>query len=57
MVNTSQSPCVYSLSGMKESAATKFKTFQIHVDWMLENGITSQVSNTCALNSCFVFFA
>ncbi|CAN6936149.1 unnamed protein product [Brassica oleracea var. botrytis] len=42
MVNTSQSPCVYSLSGMKESAATKFKTFQIHVDWMLENGITSQ---------------
>ena len=29
---------------MKESAATKFKTFQIPVDWMLETGITSQVS-------------
>ncbi|WZZ69301.1 hypothetical protein YC2023_080671 [Brassica napus] len=26
-----------SPSGMKESAATKFKTFQIPVDWMLEN--------------------
>ncbi|CAF2142996.1 unnamed protein product, partial [Brassica rapa subsp. trilocularis] len=43
MVNMSQSPCVYSLSRMKESFATKFKTFQIPVDWMLENGITSQV--------------
>lgn len=30
---------------MKESAATKFKSFQIPVDWMLETGITSQVSN------------
>ncbi|CAF2065378.1 unnamed protein product [Brassica napus] len=37
MVIMSQSPCVYSPSGMKESAATKFKTFQIPVDWMLEN--------------------
>ncbi|CDY09416.1 BnaA02g25940D [Brassica napus] len=43
MVNMSQSPCVYSLSRMKESFATKFKTFQIPVDWMLENGITSQI--------------
>ncbi|ESQ55541.1 hypothetical protein EUTSA_v10024648mg [Eutrema salsugineum] len=34
---------VYSLSRMKESAATKFKTFQIPVDWMLETGITSQI--------------
>ncbi|KAF3522689.1 hypothetical protein F2Q69_00051747 [Brassica cretica] len=31
-----------SAGGMKESAATKFKTFQIPVDRMLENGITSQ---------------
>ena len=36
---------MYSLSRMKESSATKFKTFQIPVDWMLETGITSQVSN------------
>ncbi|CAN6818156.1 hypothetical protein HID58_094852 [Brassica napus] len=34
---------VYTLSRMKESAATKFKTFQIPVDWMLETGITSQI--------------
>ncbi|EOA17812.1 hypothetical protein CARUB_v10006210mg [Capsella rubella] len=34
---------VYSLSRMKESAATKFKSFQIPVDWMLETGITSQI--------------
>ncbi|KAF8107575.1 hypothetical protein N665_0119s0040 [Sinapis alba] len=34
---------VYSLSRMKESAATKFKTFLIPVDWMLETGITSQI--------------
>ncbi|KAJ0263637.1 Uncharacterized protein HA466_0039460 [Hirschfeldia incana] len=34
---------VYSLSRMKESSATKFKTFQIPVDWMLETGITSQI--------------
>ncbi|CAH8345916.1 unnamed protein product [Eruca vesicaria subsp. sativa] len=34
---------VYSLSRMKESAATKFKTFQIPVDWMLETGITGQI--------------
>ncbi|KAJ0236868.1 Uncharacterized protein HA466_0255520 [Hirschfeldia incana] len=34
---------VYSLSRMKESAATKFKTFQIPVDWMLETGVTSQI--------------
>ncbi|KAF8047243.1 hypothetical protein N665_3136s0006 [Sinapis alba] len=47
---------VYSLSRMKESAATKFKSFQIPVDWMLETGITSQVSNTSTLNSCFFFF-
>ncbi|KAH0852721.1 hypothetical protein HID58_020346, partial [Brassica napus] len=33
----------WSLSRMKESAVTKFKTFQIPVDWMLENGITSEV--------------
>ncbi|KAH0939585.1 hypothetical protein HID58_007046, partial [Brassica napus] len=33
----------WSLSRMKESFATKFKTFQIPVDWMLENGITSQI--------------
>ncbi|KAL0890102.1 hypothetical protein Bca101_014085 [Brassica carinata] len=33
---------VYSLSRMKESSATKFKTFMIPVDWMLETGITSQ---------------
>ncbi|KAH0850495.1 LOW QUALITY PROTEIN: hypothetical protein HID58_091236 [Brassica napus] len=32
----------WSLSRMKESAVTKFKTFQIPVDWMLENGITSE---------------
>ncbi|VVB12571.1 unnamed protein product [Arabis nemorensis] len=34
---------VYSLSRMKESAANKFKSFQIPVDWMLETGITSQI--------------
>ncbi|KAL0730895.1 hypothetical protein Bca4012_026989 [Brassica carinata] len=34
---------VYSLWRMKESAATKFKSFQIPVDWMLETGITSQI--------------
>ncbi|CAH8362761.1 unnamed protein product [Eruca vesicaria subsp. sativa] len=34
---------VYSLSRMKESSATKFKTFQIPVDWMLETGVTSQI--------------
>ncbi|CAF1710683.1 hypothetical protein Bca4012_007302 [Brassica carinata] len=34
---------VYTLSRMKESAATKFKAFQIPVDWMLETGITSQI--------------
>ncbi|CAH2078631.1 unnamed protein product [Thlaspi arvense] len=34
---------VYSLSRMKESAAAKFKSFQIPVDWMLETGITSQI--------------
>ncbi|XP_018472256.1 protein CHUP1, chloroplastic [Raphanus sativus] len=34
---------VYSLSRMKESAASKFKSFQIPVDWMLETGITSQI--------------
>uniref|UniRef100_A0A1J3IM11 Protein CHUP1, chloroplastic n=1 Tax=Noccaea caerulescens TaxID=107243 RepID=A0A1J3IM11_NOCCA len=34
---------VYSLSRMKESAAAKFKNFQIPVDWMLETGITSQI--------------
>jgi hypothetical protein len=28
---------------MRESAATKFKSFQIPVDWMLETGITSQI--------------
>ncbi|KAG2323028.1 hypothetical protein Bca4012_058501 [Brassica carinata] len=32
-----------NLSRMKESSVTKFKTFQIPVDWMLETGITSQI--------------
>lgn len=47
---------------MKESAATKFKSFQIPVDWMLETGITSQVSNIIYLETyisdpSFVFLA
>ncbi|XP_010529193.1 PREDICTED: protein CHUP1, chloroplastic-like isoform X2 [Tarenaya hassleriana] len=32
-----------NLSRMRESAAAKYKTFQIPVDWMLETGITSQI--------------
>ncbi|CAN6938774.1 unnamed protein product [Brassica oleracea] len=49
MVIMSQSPCVYSPSGMKESAATKFKTFQIPVDWMLENKYKIDVSVKLAM--------
>lgn len=34
---------VYNLSRMRESAAKRYKGFQIPMDWMLENGIVSQV--------------
>ncbi|KAH7568808.1 hypothetical protein ACOSP7_011867 [Xanthoceras sorbifolium] len=34
---------VYNLSRMRESAAKRYKLLQIPMDWMLENGIVSQI--------------
>ncbi|KAE8719901.1 Tetratricopeptide repeat-like superfamily protein isoform 2 [Hibiscus syriacus] len=34
---------VYNLSRMRESAANRYKGFHIPMDWMLENGIVSQI--------------
>ncbi|XP_044496360.1 protein CHUP1, chloroplastic [Mangifera indica] len=34
---------VYNLSRMRESAAKRYKGFQIPMDWMLETGIVSQI--------------
>ncbi|XP_030517065.1 protein CHUP1, chloroplastic [Rhodamnia argentea] len=34
---------VYNLSRMRESAGKRYKGFQIPMDWMLENGIVSQI--------------
>ncbi|XP_044461343.1 protein CHUP1, chloroplastic-like [Mangifera indica] len=34
---------VYNLSRMRESAAKRYKEFQIPMDWMLETGIVSQI--------------
>ncbi|KAI4371756.1 hypothetical protein MLD38_010071 [Melastoma candidum] len=34
---------VYNLSRMRESAANRYKVFQIPTDWMLDNGIVSQI--------------
>ncbi|XVE51446.1 hypothetical protein DITRI_Ditri02bG0041200 [Diplodiscus trichospermus] len=34
---------VYNLSRMRESAAKRYKGFQIPTDWMLETGIVSQI--------------
>ncbi|GAB2301206.1 hypothetical protein Dimus_035240 [Dionaea muscipula] len=34
---------VYNLSRLRESAANRFKSFQIPVDWMLENGFVSRI--------------
>ncbi|XVE88181.1 hypothetical protein DITRI_Ditri19aG0048000 [Diplodiscus trichospermus] len=34
---------VYNLSRMRESAANRYKGFQIPMDWMLETGIVSQM--------------
>ncbi|KAI4365160.1 hypothetical protein MLD38_021173 [Melastoma candidum] len=34
---------VYNLSRMRESAANRYKVFQIPTDWMLDNGIICQI--------------
>ncbi|XP_008439756.2 protein CHUP1, chloroplastic [Cucumis melo] len=34
---------VYNLSRMRESAAKRYKAFQIPVEWMLDSGIVSQI--------------
>lgn len=34
---------VYNLSRLRESAAIRFKTFHIPVDWMLENGFVTEI--------------
>lgn len=35
---------VYSVSRMRESAANRYKAFQIPMSWLLDNGIVSQVT-------------
>ena len=34
---------VYNISRMRESAAKRYKVFQIPVDWLLDSGYASQV--------------